>query len=79
MITYELTDNKVLMFRDGIELGFIEYSVEEAVVDIENVYIYPGMRKNGYGKMLCDRAIELIKERELGLISNCWFITELYR
>ena len=66
-------DNKFSLIKSDIELGYMYFIEEANNLIIKEVYVYPGYRGNGFGKLLVDHITLESKERGRNLFSECRF------
>lgn len=51
---YMVSENKLTLLVDNVEVGYIEFNPTDCGLVINQTYIYPGLRENGYGKQLVE-------------------------
>ncbi len=69
---------QIKLCSNAVEVGYISYLEKDGILELNELYVYPGYRQNGYGKNLCDEFIKLSQEKSCQIINNCWFFNELY-
>lgn len=72
---FKLKENRLCLYMDLIEVGFIEYEKNNQDVEIIQTYIYPGLRNNNYGRYLVEYANE--KYNYLIKSSKCDFYNKI--
>ncbi len=72
------SDEQIVLYDKDVEVGYIKFKVEQQIIEIKGVYVYPGYRKNGYGKLLCDELISHVRDKKYSFQSDCWFFSSLY-
>lgn len=71
-------ENDIQLMDDEVLVGFIEFSQEEDTLILEELYVYPGYRENGYGKIMCDEFIKFSQKLKKTIETDCWFFIEMY-
>ncbi len=56
---------------DGKEVGYLTYSIDDGVLDIEHTVVDPAMRGQGIAKKMVDRADQFCKEEGLKIKASC--------
>lgn len=51
-MNFKVTNNKLILYVKNIEAGYIEFNQRADGITINQTYIYPGLRENGYAKGL---------------------------
>lgn len=49
---YKVTNDKLFLFVDNVEAGYIQFEKTEKGIEILQTYVYPGFRENGYAQCL---------------------------
>lgn len=49
---YKVIDDKLLLFVDNVEAGYIQFNKTDEGIEVLQTYVYPGFRENGYAKGL---------------------------
>lgn len=57
-MSYKVTDDKLILYVNEIEVGYIEYCKDDCGITITQTYVYPGMRENGYAKNLVEYMVD---------------------
>ncbi len=71
-------ENRLQLMDEDVVVGFVEFTHEECSLVLEDIYVYPGYRENGYAKKLCDEFIDLSRTKQKTIETNCWYFIELY-
>jgi hypothetical protein len=71
-----INETKASIMINNIEVGYATLEGDE-VIDIKEVYVYPGYRNHRYAYTLVDGIIkEAIKEKK-DIKSNCWYVIKV--
>ncbi len=71
-------EDQIVLYDEDVKVGYIKYELEKKVVEVKGVYVYPGYRQNGYGKLLCDKLISHVNDKKYSFKTDCWFFSNLY-
>ena len=62
---------------EGIEVGYISFTVNEDALEIRHTVVYPEFRGKGHGKTLVDLAMSTAKSRNLTVTSSCSYADKI--
>lgn len=51
-MSYKVTEDKVTLYVENIEAGYISFNHLDEGIEIVQTYVYPGLRENGYAQNL---------------------------
>ncbi len=69
---------KLMLTYNHIEVGYLKYQEDEMSLTIDQLYVYPGFRKNGYAKVICENFIEYAKAKQKSITTECWYFIEMF-
>lgn len=63
---------EIKLVYNQIEVGYLKYVESKSELSLDQLYIYPGFRRNGYAKMICEEFINYAKFQKKSIITDCW-------
>lgn len=70
-ITDDRASGRYLMTRDGVQIGFVEYQLDEPGIVISYIEVDPGLRGTGLGEKLAATVLEDCRARGLKVTPRC--------
>lgn len=74
----ENNGTEIKLVYNQIEVGYIKYVESKSELSLDQLYIYPGFRRNGYAKMICEEFINYAKLQKKSIITDCWYFVEMF-
>ncbi len=74
----ENNGEKIMLCYNEIEVGYIEYDETTSKLSLDQLYIYPGYRQNGYAKIICEKFIDYAKNQNKEVVTDCWYFIEMF-
>lgn len=56
-MSYKRDENKLSLYIDNCEAGYIRFNNVEDGLEISQTYVYPGFRENGYAQKLVEHMV----------------------
>lgn len=56
-MSYKRDENKLSLYIDNCEAGYIRFNNIDDGIEIDETYVYPGFRQNGYAQKLVEHMV----------------------
>lgn len=68
---------RISAVTDGKEVGYLTYTVDDGVLDVEHTVVDPSMRGQGIARLMVEKAAEFCREEGLEIKSSCSYAAKV--